>query len=73
MSNHSSKLIALYVRFGRIMSMEKKQKLGDKVNSYVYNHLWLKYTLDYGKAFLLTALSALFFSFAFLLELRLCQ
>ena len=45
--------------------MEKKEKIIEKLNSYAYNHLWLKYALDYGKAILITIFSALLFSFAF--------
>lgn len=43
--------------------MSKLQKLGKKIRSFTYNHIWVKYTMDYGTAFLMSVLSALIFSF----------
>lgn len=43
--------------------MTKQEKIRKKYNSFLYNHLWLKYSLDYGTTFLMSILSALLFSF----------
>ena len=34
-----------------------------KINSFIYNHIWLKYALDYGVTFLMSVLSAAIFVF----------
>ena len=43
--------------------MKRKERLQDRYASYLYNHLWLKYTVDYGGAFLASVLSAAIFAF----------
>ncbi len=43
--------------------MNKQEKAKKKINSYLYNHIWIKYVIDYGIAFLMSVLSALIFSF----------
>lgn len=43
--------------------MNKKKTFKRKVNSFLYAHLWLKYTLEYGIAFILSVLSAAIFAF----------
>lgn len=44
--------------------MNKKQKIiHQKVNSYLYDHIWLKYFLEYGLAFLMSVFSAAIFAF----------
>lgn len=44
--------------------MTKKQKIiNKKVNSYLYDHIWLKYFLEYGLAFIMSVLSAAIFAF----------
>ena len=43
--------------------MKRKERLSDRYSSYLYNHLWLKFTIDYGGAFLASVLSAAIFSF----------
>ena len=43
--------------------MNKRKTLKRKVNSFLYDHLWLKYILEYGIAFLLSVLSAAIFAF----------
>ena len=34
-----------------------------KINSYLYNHIWLKYAIDYGLTFILSVTSAAIFIF----------
>lgn len=34
-----------------------------KINSYLYNHIWLKYAIDYGITFFMSVLSAAIFAF----------
>lgn len=34
-----------------------------KFNSYLYNHIWLKYAIDYGQTFFMSVLSAAIFAF----------
>lgn len=43
--------------------MKHKERLHDRYSSYLYNHLWLKYSIDYGTAFLASVLSAAIFAF----------
>lgn len=43
--------------------MKKIEKIEKRVNSLVYNHIWLKYILDYGVAFIATVFSAAIFAF----------
>ncbi len=43
--------------------MKHKQSLHDRYQSYLYNHLWLKFTVDYGTAFLASVVSAAIFAF----------
>lgn len=43
--------------------MKKNKKIKSRVDSYLYNHLWLKYTVDYGGAFIASVLSAAIFAF----------
>ena len=43
--------------------MNKKKTFKRKVNSFLYAHLWLKYTLEYGMAFILSVFSAAIFAF----------
>lgn len=35
----------------------------EKLNTFVYNHIWLKYFIDYGVTFLMSVLSAAIFAF----------
>ena len=46
--------------------MKRPSRLKRKFNSLIYNHIWLKYLLDYGTAFVMSVLSA--FIFALILE-----
>ena len=41
-----------------------KEKLSKKYNSLVYNHLWLKFVIEYGYATIISAISALLFALA---------
>ena len=43
--------------------MKRKERLHDRYSSYLYNHLWLKFTIDYGGAFLASVVSAAIFAF----------
>lgn len=43
--------------------MAKKRTFKDKFESYTYNHLWLKYALDYTTTFFIMVVSAAIFSF----------
>lgn len=43
--------------------MTNREKLEKKYNSLVYNHIWLRYLIDYGIAFIFSVLSAAIFSF----------
>lgn len=43
--------------------MKKADKFERKLNSLLYNHLWLKYLVEYGFAIIATAFSAAMFSF----------
>lgn len=43
--------------------MKNKVKLNKKLNSLVYNHIWLKYIVDYGFSLLISVLSAAIFVF----------
>lgn len=40
-----------------------RRTLKQKVNSYIYNHIWLKYATDYGVTFFMSVLSAAIFVF----------
>lgn len=40
-----------------------KKSAKQKVNSYIYNHIWLKYAIDYGVTFFMSVLSAAIFVF----------
>lgn len=40
-----------------------KKSTKQKVNSYIYNHIWLKYAIDYGVTFFMSVLSAAVFVF----------
>ena len=42
--------------------MAKRSKK-QKINSFIYNHLWLKYALDYGVTFVMSVFSAAIFAF----------
>lgn len=42
------------------------KKFSKKVNSFAYQHIWLKYILDYGFAVLATVFSAFIFVFGML-------
>lgn len=35
----------------------------EKINTYIYNHIWLRYTIDYGVTFFMSVLSAAVFVF----------
>ena len=65
MSITSWVLIALYIKMYRIITMEKKRKFKEQFNSLLYNHLWLKYIVEYGYRLIMTVVSAFLFSFAF--------
>lgn len=43
--------------------MKTKQGLHERYQSYLYNHLWLKFTMDYGTAFFASVISAAIFAF----------
>ena len=43
--------------------MSKKRTFKEKFDSYTYNHIWIKYTLDYSTTFLVMVISAAIFSF----------
>lgn len=43
--------------------MKQKHSLNERYHSYLYNHLWLKFTVDYGTAFIASVLSAAIFAF----------
>lgn len=43
--------------------MKTKQSLHERYQSYLYNHLWLKFTMDYGTAFFASVISAAIFAF----------
>lgn len=43
--------------------MKPKHSLNERYHSYLYNHLWLKFTVDYGTAFIASVLSAAIFAF----------
>lgn len=43
--------------------MKNKQSFQEKCSSYLFNHIWLKYSLDYGGAFLASVVSAAVFAF----------
>ena len=43
--------------------MITREKFEKKYNSLVYNHIWLRYVIDYGLAFILSVFSAAIFSF----------
>lgn len=58
MSNNFTKIGIQYCR--TIMS---KRTTKQKVTSYIYNHIWLKYALDYGATFLMSVFSAFIFIF----------
>lgn len=47
----------------RINIMTKREKIETKWNSLLYNHLWLKYIIEYGLTLILTLLSAAIFAF----------
>lgn len=40
-----------------------RRTLKQKANSYIYNHIWLKYAMDYGVTFVMSVLSAAIFVF----------
>lgn len=40
-----------------------KRTTKQKINSYIYNHIWLKYAIDYGVTFVMSVLSAAIFAF----------
>jgi len=46
------------------------KRLRKKLNSFAYNHIWLKYILDYGFAVIATAISSLIFVFGVLVFLE---
>ncbi len=43
--------------------MKHKHSLQERYQSYLYNHLWLKFAVDYGTAFLASVVSAAIFAF----------
>ena len=55
--------IALYIKMYTIITMTKREKFEKKFNSLQYNHIWLKYLLDYGFAFIMSVISAAVFAF----------
>lgn len=44
--------------------MKKIEKLQRRTNDFLYNHLWLKYIVDYGFSLIATLLSAAIFAFS---------
>ena len=43
--------------------MKQKHTLQERYHSYLYNHLWLKFSVDYGTAFVASVISAAIFAF----------
>ena len=41
----------------------KKKTLRNKIDTFTYNHIWLRYAMDWGSAFVMSVLSAFIFSF----------
>lgn len=41
----------------------KRKKLSSRINSFLYNHIWLKYIVEYATAFFMSVLSAVIFVF----------
>jgi len=50
--------------------MSIMKSLKKKLNSFAYNHLWLKYLLDYGFSVIATAISAVIFVFGMIVFLE---
>ena len=49
---------------------KKRHSLQSKINSYLYDHLWLKYTIEYGVAFFISVVSAAIFAFGVICFLK---
>lgn len=47
------------IQYCRMARRTRKQK----INTYIYNHIWLKYAMDYGVTFIMSILSAAIFVF----------
>ena len=43
--------------------MNKRKSFQKKYTSFMYNHLWLKWIIDYGFAFIMSVISAAIFAF----------
>lgn len=50
--------------------MNKKERTERKVNSFLNNHIWLRYVLDYVTAFIASVISAAIFSFGIVCFLK---
>lgn len=73
MSKNHSLFVALYVKTYRIIvdiNMKKAEKFEKKLNSLLYNHLWLKYLVEWGIAVIATAFSAAIFSLGIVVFLQ---
>ena len=57
-------LIALYIKMYRIFVeiMKRIEKLQKRTNDFLYNHLWLKFIVDYGFSLIATIFSAAIFA-----------
>lgn len=50
--------------------MTRKEKLEKKYNSLIYNHIWLKYFIEYASSFILSVISAAIFAFGVVVFLK---
>ena len=49
---------------------KKRHTLQSKINSFLYDHIWLKYIIEYGVAFFISVLSAAIFAFGVICFLK---
>lgn len=49
---------------------KKRHSLQSRVNSFLYNHIWLKYVIEYGVSFFISVLSAAVFAFGVICFLK---
>ena len=59
-------LFALYIKMYRILVeiMRRIEKLQKRTNDFLFNHLWLKFIVEYGFALIATLFSAAIFAFS---------
>ena len=50
--------------------MSNKKTLKRKINSFLYDHIWLKYLIEYGVAFIMSVISAAIFAFGIVCFMR---